>query len=259
MTDLGTMYPGESITFTCSLDDSSGWSFIWEHNSTAIDTFGSTYHIDSLDYSHSGNYQCKAKRGEDPFFTDKSAAISLLVSGKILHLFCGVVFLLHELVPFYRNKFQCRLKVFHLLKFFFTTFWLLLFFFPELPKPELIPVASWEDVFQDEFVQLLCDAEGDDWSYVWYRNGVQLRGDDDGLEWAEDDSYLNFTASNKHEGEYSCILKSDSRKLSFQRSNGVKIKVYGKPLYFSTVVQLWRFAKIILKRKPSCLVSNAIK
>lgn len=89
---LGTMYPGESINFTCSLGNSPGWEFIWEHNSTEIAASGRTHTIKALDYSDSGNYMCIAKRGEDPFYTDKSAAKSLLVSGKIIHLFCGTVF-----------------------------------------------------------------------------------------------------------------------------------------------------------------------
>lgn len=94
------MYLGESIKFTCQLKVSSGWDFIWEHNSTDLNKSSSTYEIDALDYSHSGEYQCTAKRGEDPFSTEKSTAKTLLISGKIIHLFCGMVFLRHVLVPF---------------------------------------------------------------------------------------------------------------------------------------------------------------
>lgn len=93
-------------------------------------------------------------------------------------------------------------------------------------------MPSWEDVFQNELVQLLCYGGSIDWSFIWYRNGVQLQKGDAG-EWAVDDPFLNITAAKEHEGEYSCSLTLDSRAPSSQRSNTAIIKVYGKPLYFT--------------------------
>lgn len=104
--DWGTMYPGESINFTCSLAVGSGWDFIWYHNSTEISTSGKIYRRDALDYSHSGNYQCTAKRGKAAYSTHKSTAKSLEVSGKIIHLLNGIVFLLHVLVLFSKQVYR---------------------------------------------------------------------------------------------------------------------------------------------------------
>lgn len=99
-------------------------------------------------------------------------------------------------------------------------------------------MPTWEDVFRNELVQLFCNSDSNEWSIVWYRNGVQLQNDDT-LEMAEDDPFLNITAAKEHEGVYLCSLTWNSRKLSSQQSKTARIKVYGKSLYISIVFQLW--------------------
>lgn len=42
------------------------------------------YRINALDSSHSGEYQCTAKRGVGPYSTHKSPGKSLEVSGRII-------------------------------------------------------------------------------------------------------------------------------------------------------------------------------
>ncbi|XP_068454176.1 hemicentin-2 [Clinocottus analis] len=76
------MFPGELITFTCKVDISSGWEYLWYHNGTdAIQTTTTdTYTIASLDHRNSGQYHCKAKRGKHPFFTEESDTTALQVS-----------------------------------------------------------------------------------------------------------------------------------------------------------------------------------
>nr|XP_046252037.1 titin isoform X2 [Scatophagus argus] len=75
------MFPGESITFTCKVEESSGWEYLWYHNDTEIKaSLLSTYKIVSIDKTNSGYYYCKAKRGQAPFYTDKSETTILQVS-----------------------------------------------------------------------------------------------------------------------------------------------------------------------------------
>uniref|UniRef100_A0A3B4ZD63 Titin-like n=1 Tax=Stegastes partitus TaxID=144197 RepID=A0A3B4ZD63_9TELE len=75
------MFPGESITFTCTVDVSTGWEYLWYHNGQEIPAAdGKTYPITSLDHSKSGQYQCKAKRGKDPFYTEASETTTLRVA-----------------------------------------------------------------------------------------------------------------------------------------------------------------------------------
>ncbi|XP_040905851.1 carcinoembryonic antigen-related cell adhesion molecule 5-like isoform X2 [Toxotes jaculatrix] len=72
------MFPGESVTFTCTVDASSGWEYLWYHNGTET-SISPNYVINSIVHSSSGQYTCKAKRGKSPFFTEESGT-SLQVS-----------------------------------------------------------------------------------------------------------------------------------------------------------------------------------
>ncbi|KAK5923718.1 hypothetical protein CgunFtcFv8_000663 [Champsocephalus gunnari] len=76
---FNTMFPGESVTFTCKVDASSGWSYLWYHNNTEIQTSDPNFRVD-INHSKSGQYHCKAKRGNSPFFTEVSEATTLQVS-----------------------------------------------------------------------------------------------------------------------------------------------------------------------------------
>ena len=78
---FNTMFPGESVTFTCKVDASSGWSYLWYHNNTEIQP-SDAFRVD-INHSKSGQYHCKAKRGKSPFFTEVSEATTLQVSGKL--------------------------------------------------------------------------------------------------------------------------------------------------------------------------------
>ncbi|XP_034000612.1 hemicentin-1-like isoform X5 [Trematomus bernacchii] len=75
---FNTMFPGESVTFTCKVNVSSGWSYLWYHNNTEIQT-SDAFRVD-INHSKSGQYHCKAKRGKSPFFTEVSEATTLQVS-----------------------------------------------------------------------------------------------------------------------------------------------------------------------------------
>ncbi|XP_056240199.1 titin isoform X1 [Seriola aureovittata] len=77
---LDKMYPGESVTFTCSVKEASGWEYLWSHNGSEIQAQStSTYVINTIDHSNNGQYHCKAKRGKDPFYTEEGKT-SLQVS-----------------------------------------------------------------------------------------------------------------------------------------------------------------------------------
>uniref|UniRef100_A0A3Q2NZ73 Hemicentin-1-like n=1 Tax=Fundulus heteroclitus TaxID=8078 RepID=A0A3Q2NZ73_FUNHE len=73
------MYPGESISFTCTVDVATDWEYEWYHNGVIISSINiNTYRIDSVTHASSGEYQCLAKRLT--LRTDKSVAASLKVS-----------------------------------------------------------------------------------------------------------------------------------------------------------------------------------
>lgn len=97
--DLGMMFPGETVTFRCTVDVSSGWDFLWYHNGNEIQARNSTYTIILIDHVNAGEYNCKAKRGKGPFYTEKSEATALQVSGKLDELCYCIKCLLPVYVP----------------------------------------------------------------------------------------------------------------------------------------------------------------
>ncbi|XP_044065660.1 basement membrane-specific heparan sulfate proteoglycan core protein isoform X2 [Siniperca chuatsi] len=74
------MFPGESVTFTCKVNMSRGWEYLWYHNGTIQPPNNNTYTINSVKHSNNGEYHCKAKRGKGPFNTEESEKTSLQVS-----------------------------------------------------------------------------------------------------------------------------------------------------------------------------------
>ncbi|XP_040007921.1 B-cell receptor CD22 isoform X3 [Xiphias gladius] len=77
------MFPGESVIFTCMVNTSFGWEYLWYHDGNEIQAPNTdTYTIDSIEHSNSGEYHCKAKRGKGPFYTEGSKTTLLLVSEK---------------------------------------------------------------------------------------------------------------------------------------------------------------------------------
>nr|XP_040048759.1 hemicentin-2 isoform X1 [Gasterosteus aculeatus aculeatus] len=75
------MFPGESVTFTCKVDVSDGWLYLWYHDGTEVQPSSvGTYTIASIDHTHSGKYHCKAKRANGPFYTEESDTTALHVS-----------------------------------------------------------------------------------------------------------------------------------------------------------------------------------
>ncbi|XP_073326373.1 hemicentin-1 [Pagrus major] len=77
--DYAEMFPKETVTFTCTVDVSSEWEYLWYHNGIEIQApNGNSFRIDSIDHPHSGDYHCKAKRGS--FYTDDSNKTTLKVS-----------------------------------------------------------------------------------------------------------------------------------------------------------------------------------
>lgn len=74
----------------------------------------------------------------------------------------------------------------------------------------------------------VCEVDGPDWEFTWYRNQVELQNDQV-VNLEEDDPYLNVTnVAKNHQGDYSCKVKMQSRGVHSEVSNVINITVYGK-------------------------------
>ncbi|TNN21919.1 Titin [Liparis tanakae] len=77
------MFPGESVSFSCHVNGSFGWTYKWYKDRKPLIASGSTYSLNSVNTSNRGAYACQATRGMgQAFFTDFSRALRLHVEGK---------------------------------------------------------------------------------------------------------------------------------------------------------------------------------
>ncbi|XP_031167298.2 hemicentin-1-like isoform X3 [Sander lucioperca] len=78
------MFPGESVSFGCHINVSTGWEYLWYKDSNQLTVSGNKYPISLVGITNSGSYTCKAKRGSDQaFITDSSQAVRLEVEGNM--------------------------------------------------------------------------------------------------------------------------------------------------------------------------------
>ena len=80
------MFPGESVSFSCHINVSVGWEFLWYKDSKQVTkTSGDNHTISPVGTTNGGSYTCKAQRGKDQaFLSDSSQAINLKVEGKFM-------------------------------------------------------------------------------------------------------------------------------------------------------------------------------
>nr|XP_033485460.1 titin isoform X2 [Epinephelus lanceolatus] len=80
--DYKVMFPGESVSFTCHINVSSGWEYLWFKDGSLLTVPGNKYSISSVGSTNSGLYTCQVKRGTDRvFFTEGIQPIRLQVEG----------------------------------------------------------------------------------------------------------------------------------------------------------------------------------
>ncbi|XP_034732659.1 hemicentin-1-like [Etheostoma cragini] len=76
------MFPGETVSFSCHINVSTGWEYLWYKDSTPLSKSANKYPISSVGTTNKGLYTCTAKRGSDKeFFPVSSQPVHLEVEG----------------------------------------------------------------------------------------------------------------------------------------------------------------------------------
>lgn len=77
------MFPGETVSFSCDINVSSGWEYLWYKDGTALDETGNRLTISPVNTPNQGSYKCQVKRGKNQkFIIDNSQEIQLTVESK---------------------------------------------------------------------------------------------------------------------------------------------------------------------------------
>uniref|UniRef100_A0A8D3BZZ1 Ig-like domain-containing protein n=1 Tax=Scophthalmus maximus TaxID=52904 RepID=A0A8D3BZZ1_SCOMX len=91
------VYVGESVSFVCEVDVSSGWEYHWSKDGIALHSNSNVFKIRDASSSDNGNYECVAKRDKSAYHTLNSDRRSLQISGeskkgisKVAYLFLTV-------------------------------------------------------------------------------------------------------------------------------------------------------------------------
>ncbi|XP_029689969.1 hemicentin-1 isoform X3 [Takifugu rubripes] len=78
--DYKVIFPGESVVFSCHINNSYGWEYIWLKDMNSLPHTDKRLSISPRDSSDQGSYECQAKRGTGhPFYTDKSRTVNIKV------------------------------------------------------------------------------------------------------------------------------------------------------------------------------------
>ena len=100
-------------------------------------------------------------------------------------------------------------------------------FISDVPVPALKLVTPWSDVFPSERVEMSCAVQGSsDWSFTWYRNGDIVSGDSAVSLGAEGESLTILSATQTHQGLYTCTSHHKTRNIGSGPSNSVDITVH---------------------------------
>lgn len=189
------MFPGESVSFSCHINISSGWEYLWLRGNAELGVSENIYSINSLVTDNSGSYTCKAKRGRNPFETDSSQAIQLEVQGKFMltspKMIYNMCFCSASLTSYVCN---CLVRY-----FFFNSFCVVSL--GEGPKALITQNPDVNEVYVGESVLFKCEVPvSSGWTYQWYKDDVSLSNKHD---------YQIRKASSSDNGTYKCVAKRD--------------------------------------------------
>jgi len=108
-----------------------------------------------------------------------------------------------------------------------VVFLFFLFFYVDLPKPQLSIESKWKTFYPSEKVILKCSINSNEWAYEWFRNRDQLSGDDD-ISFSGNTLSIS-SAKASHSGHYTCRGKHLKRTSVITRqAEALQLRIHGK-------------------------------
>ncbi|KAI4893843.1 hypothetical protein NFI96_032521, partial [Prochilodus magdalenae] len=201
VTSQSSVYTGDTVTLTCEVGQSAGWSFVWYKDSITLSQFQYTADKNpntiSVTVSGVGTawFTCAAYRQEyftyhsyrssyPPYYTEESGPAVITVEVSQLFIIC-----------------VCT----------------------ERPK-STVKAQPADHVLNGETVTLTCDIEGGGrWQYQWSKDNKALSD-------AREKEYIISKADESHRGRYTCNgTQSTERCCYSQTSDAVTLTVTERP------------------------------
>lgn len=224
------MFTEESVSFSCEINVSSGWEYLWYRDGTPLAESSNKYSISSVGKTNTGSYTCQAKRGRTQvFLSDSSQTMHLEIEGKVniylqcagtewvaVHLWSVMIILIYLAGQIcYEQVNSCWYHIIHVHFYFFVCL-------EKKPKPLMTQQPDDHKVYTGESVSFKCSLEiSSGWSYSWYKDGVLLTNNNA--------SFSIHNATSLNNGIYKCMARRDKTMFNTEHSDGRSLHISGEP------------------------------
>lgn len=78
------LHTGDSVTFSCHINVSTGWEYLWYKDGVKLDESGNNHTISSVLTKDTGKYKCQTKRGRNTLTlnSEVTEAVNLNIKGR---------------------------------------------------------------------------------------------------------------------------------------------------------------------------------
>uniref|UniRef100_A0A3P8Y8U5 Ig-like domain-containing protein n=1 Tax=Esox lucius TaxID=8010 RepID=A0A3P8Y8U5_ESOLU len=259
------VYPGETVTLTCSVGSYTDWRYKWykDRNDTVVSQSGSSnpgasYTINKMSVSDQGQYWCEGHRVSRPTSSQPSTDITLTVlvsvsphgllySGETVTLQCDISDYPDWTYWWYRNKqllspgspsktittlsdqvsqYQCQGRRTDRPQSSQRSVSLHISI-----KPKATLSSDQKDVLTGDSVTMTCTVESSGWRFYWYRH----RQDSEPVATTSGSSYTLSQVSVSDGGQYRCRAGRGDPVYYTQYSEPVYIQVTGESNTFNKI------------------------
>ncbi len=227
-------FTNERVQINCNMSG-VGWEYHWNKDSK-LQTTNPELTIDSVSVTDTGDYHCKAQRGD---FSVDSETLQVRVQGESIIYFFIIIYFNVNIIPILISlSLQCLSKIptncmnmLVLGSVLSTLSDLIQTTFPSLLLEPPIPQvqSDWTEAFPGENISLLCLIQNvsENWNYMWFNNSGKMNS---GGETNITVNTLTLSVQSSHDGLYVCQAELQDRNVTTANSTPHSLTVKGKNL-----------------------------
>ncbi len=226
-------FTNERVQINCNMPG-VGWEYHWNKDSKHRIT-NPELTIDSVSVNDTGDYHCKAQRGD---FSVDSETLQVRVQGESIIYFFIIISVFLNIIPIVHSlSLQCLSKiptncmnmlvlgsVLSTLSDLIQTTFSSLLLEPPIPQVQ----CDWTEAFHGEKVSLQCVIQdSNNWNYTWFKGQDKIVSSS---ETNVQENTLTLSVQSSHDGAYVCQAELQDRKVMTAKSTPYLLTVKGKNL-----------------------------